>query len=197
MFDHVFTDAIGALKDALESALLERLTIEERLQTDVLGGDTVWESAFGLPGEGEPPRVRADLSLTWPTWSQSAYRSWALHGDPDDRPTIEVEVVFRMQRLTERPDPTQIVEVLPPDSPEIGRDRLTRGGLTVEEIFSIGLGSSSFAAEVSYEGAYALRRSTLEDPDNLDRDLSAMGGWIASTLVKLGDLELAYGAATS
>ena len=38
MLDHVFTDAIGALRDALERALLERQAFEERFQADVLLG---------------------------------------------------------------------------------------------------------------------------------------------------------------
>ena len=36
MLDHVFTDAIGALRDALEGARLERLALEERFQADVV-----------------------------------------------------------------------------------------------------------------------------------------------------------------
>ena len=42
MLDHVFTDAIGALRDALEKALLERQAFEERFQADVLLGDVTW-----------------------------------------------------------------------------------------------------------------------------------------------------------
>ena len=38
MLDHVFTDAIGALREALENALLERQAFEERFQTDILLG---------------------------------------------------------------------------------------------------------------------------------------------------------------
>ena len=39
MLDHVFTAAIGALRDALEAALLERMAPEERFQVDVLLGE--------------------------------------------------------------------------------------------------------------------------------------------------------------
>ena len=78
MLDHVFVDAIGALRDALEAALLERMSPEEHFQVDVLLGDTTWETSYGLPGEGTPPRVRCDITLDWPTWSQSAFRSWLL-----------------------------------------------------------------------------------------------------------------------
>ncbi|MBI1843068.1 MAG: hypothetical protein HYR89_00410, partial [Actinobacteria bacterium] len=63
MLDHVFTDAIGALRDALEAALLERQAFEERFQVDILLGDVTWETSYGLPGEGSPPRILADISL--------------------------------------------------------------------------------------------------------------------------------------
>ena len=39
---------------------------------DVLLGDVTWETSYGLPGEGLPPRVQADLTLDWPTWAQTA-----------------------------------------------------------------------------------------------------------------------------
>src|SRR5215216_5503888 len=57
MLDHVFTDAIGALRDAFEGAFLERQAFEEHFQVDVLLGDVTWETSYGLPGEGLPPRV--------------------------------------------------------------------------------------------------------------------------------------------
>ena len=45
---------------------------------------------------------------------------------------------------------------------------------------------------MSYEGSYELDEAALEDGSILDDHLSAMGGWIASTLVKLGDLSLPF-----
>ena len=45
MLDHVFTDAIGALRDSLERAFLERQAFEERFQVDVLLGDVTWETS--------------------------------------------------------------------------------------------------------------------------------------------------------
>ena len=64
MLDHVFTDAIGALRDAFEASLLERQAFEEHFQVDVLLGDVVWETSYGLPGEGLKMRRRADLDST-------------------------------------------------------------------------------------------------------------------------------------
>ena len=56
MLDHVFTDAIGALRDTVESALLERQAFEERFQADVLLGDLTWETPYlgraARPGPG-------------------------------------------------------------------------------------------------------------------------------------------------
>ena len=117
MLDHVFTDAIGALRDAMERAMLERQAFEERFQTDILLGDVTWETSYGLPGEGTPPRIRADLTLEWPTWSQTAYRSWYIDEDLAEAPSIEIEVSFRIQRLSEQPDLSGLLAALPADSP--------------------------------------------------------------------------------
>ncbi len=188
MLDHVFTDAIGALRDAFENALLERQAVEERFQVDVLLGDMTWETSYGLPGEGLPPRVQSDITLAWPTWSQTAYRTWYI-GEPfDDPPRIEIEIVLRVQRLASSPDPAALQSVLPEESPPIGPERLRRSGPTVETVYHIDLADPEYAIEVSYEGSYELEESTLADGSSLDGHFSAMGGWISSTLVRVGDI---------
>jgi hypothetical protein len=192
MLDHVFTDAIGALRDAMENALLERQAFEERFHTDVLLGDLTWETSYGVPGEGLPPRVRADLTLEWPTWSQTAYRSWYIEEELPEAPTIDIEVVLRIQRLTEAPDPRRVLDVLPTESPMIGSERLTRSGPTVEAVSNEDLTETEHAIEISYEGSYELDEATLADGSILDDHFSAMGGWIASTLVRLGDLNFEF-----
>lgn len=192
MLDHVFTDAIGALRDALENALLERQAFEERFQSDVLLGDLSWETSYGLPGEGLPPRVRADLSLEWPTWSQTAYRSWYLEDDSSEQPRIDIEVVVRIQRLAERPDPRRVLDALPIESPAIGREKLVRSGPTIEAVYNDDLTETVHAIEVSYEGGYDLEEATLEDGSALDHHFSSMGGWISATLVRLGDLDFEF-----
>jgi hypothetical protein len=193
MLDHVFTDAIGALRDAFENALLERQAFEERFQVDVLLGDMTWETSYGLPGEGLPPRAQADITFEWPTWAQSAYRSWYI-GEPfDEGPRIEIEIVLRVQRLKSSPDPTLLLAVLPERSPLIGTEPLERSGPTVETLYATDdLEDPEFAIEVSYEGSYELDEATLADGSILDDHFSAMGGWISSTLVKVGDLEYDY-----
>src|SRR5919205_4593527 len=113
-------DAIGALRDAFTGALLERQAFEERFQVDILLGDVTWETSYGLPGEGMPPRVLADITLDWPTWSQTAYRNWYI-GEPfDEPPEVLVEVTLRIQRLVSRPEPEQVLAGLPSASPPIG-----------------------------------------------------------------------------
>ncbi len=193
MLDHVFTDAIGALRDAFEGAMLERQAFEERFQVDVLLGDMTWETSYGLPGEGLPPRAQADITLEWPTWAQSSYRSWYI-GEPfDEGPRIEIEIVLRVQRLKSTPDPTLLLAVLPEQSPLIGDERLERSGPTIETMFaSADLDEPEYAIEVSYEGSYELDEATLADGSILDTHFGAMGGWISSTLVKVGDLKYDY-----
>lgn len=188
MLDHVFTDAIGALRDAFETARLERQAFEERFQSDVLLGDLTWQTSYGLPGEGLPPRVQADISCAWPTWSQTAYRSWYVEEELTEPPRIEIEIVFRRQRLTTFPDPTVVIGALPLDSPRIGVEALTRSGPTVESIYGADLTAAEYAIEVSYEGGYDLDEDGLADGSTLDQHFGSLGGWIAATLVTVGDI---------
>jgi hypothetical protein len=192
MLDHVFTDAIGALRDTFENALLERQAFEERFQADVLLGDLTWETSYGLPGEGSPPRVRADITLDWPTWAQSAYRSWYIGEPLEEGPRIEIEIVLRIQRMSQPPEASALLAVLPLQSPPIGVETLERTGPTIEAIYGHDLTEAEYAIEVSYEGSYELDEDTLKDGSVLDLHFGAMGGWIASTLVKLGDLKFEF-----
>ena len=188
MLDHVFTDAIGALRDAFETARLERQAFEEHFQSDVLLGDLTWQTSYGLPGEGLPPRVQADISCAWPTWSQTAYRSWYVEEELSEAPRIEIEIVFRRQQLTTFPDPAVVIGALPLDSPRIGIEALTRSGPTVESIYGSDLTDAEYAIEVSYEGGYELDEDGLSDGSILDQHFGSLGGWIAATLVTVGDL---------
>lgn len=188
MLDHVFADAIGALRSALEMAMLERQAVEERFTTDALLGDTRWETSYSIPGEGTPPRVQADLTLQWPTWSQTAYRSWFLTGELADVPAIEAEIVVRAQRLPEPPDPSHVLRALPNASPAMGRNTLGRvEGVTIETNYAEDLQDADYAIEVSYVGSFELHTDVLADGNLLDEIFSAAGGWISSTLVLLSD----------
>lgn len=195
MLDHVFTDAIGALRDAFEISRLERQAIEERFQVDVLLGDVVWQTSYGLPGEGLPPRVQADVNCSWSTWSQTAYRTWYVDGSLNEPPRIDVDITLRVQRLVAPPAPRAMLAVLPITSPMVGREKLTRSGPTVESIYGADADDddAEYAMEVSYEGVYELDESALDDGSALDEHFNTLGGWIASMLVKLGDLDLQFG----
>ena len=193
MLDHALLDLIAALRRSFEdAALLQRQALEERFQADVLLGDVSWETSYSLPGEDSPPRVRADLSLDWPTWSQSSYRSWSIGEPPEDLPEVVVEVALRVQRLSHAPDPDVIMTALPAASPDVGGSVLDRSGPTLEQVYDEKLTSSQWAAEVSYEGTITLAESVLEDPTKLDNQVGALGGWVASTLVRLADLDLKF-----
>jgi hypothetical protein len=195
MLDHVFTDAISALRDAFEAAFLERQAFDEHFQVDVLLGDLSWETSYGLPGEGQPPRVVAHINFDWPSWSQTAYRSWCVEEVLDRLPAIEMEIVFRVQRLITQPTPSVVQPSMPTTSPLIGNERLERAGLTVEIGHFDSLdGEPEYAIEVTYEGLYELAEETLADGAStlLDEHFGALGGWIAATLVKLGDLKLVF-----
>jgi hypothetical protein len=194
MLDHVFTDAITALREAFESAFLERQAFEEHFQVDVLLGDLTWETSYGLPGEGLPPRVVAHVTFDWPTWSQTAYRRWYIDEELDEAPAIQLEIVFRVQRLRGQPEPDQFLNVLPEQSPTIGNEPLERAAPTVEIQYATDAAPPEFAIEVTYEGLYELAEETLADGSSrlLDEHFGALGGWISSMLVRLGDLRLDY-----
>jgi hypothetical protein len=192
MLDHVFLDTIGTIRTALTEALLERQAFEERLQSDILLGDISWETSYGLPGEGLPPRVRADIGLEWPTWSQAAYRSWYI-GDPvEEPPELLIEVALRVQRLREVPDLKTIMRALPDDNVEVGPGLLERAGPGIEVEYDHSLVPVAIAVEIAYEGGIALDDAVLEDPAQLTSAFGDLGGWIAATLVRLGDLQLDF-----
>ncbi|HJL89710.1 MAG TPA: hypothetical protein QF905_05190 [Acidimicrobiales bacterium] len=187
MLDHVFSDAIGSLREALESARLERQTLEERLQTDVLLGDLTWVTSYAMPGEGDPPRVRCDLTLEWPTWSQTSYRNWYLEGEVTEPPEITVEIVLRLQQLASAPTAADVLASLPTKPPFLGDLQLERSGTTVETIYDE-VDKPAWALDLTFEGTYELDDATLEDGAAMDDHFAGLGGWIAGALVRLGDL---------
>ncbi len=198
MLDHVFTDAISALRDAFESAFLERQPFEEHFQSDVVSGDLTWETSYGLPGEGEPPRIVAHISFVWPAWSQAAYRRWYVEDELGQQPAIEMEIVLRVQRLSRPVEHERLHITLPAHSTDVGSDRLERSGVTSEIAHPdpddpLDL-APEYAIEITYEGLYELAEETIANGRStlLDEHFGSLGGWIASSLVKLGDLQLAF-----
>jgi hypothetical protein len=113
----------------------------------------------------------------------------------DRQPAIEMEIVFRVQRLVAQPEPSVVEPAMPETSPLIGNERLERAGLTVEiGHFEHIDGNAEYAIEVTYEGLYELAEETLADGAStlLDDHFGSLGGWISATLVKLGDLKLGF-----
>ncbi|HVX21050.1 MAG TPA: hypothetical protein VHB02_06865 [Acidimicrobiales bacterium] len=199
MLDHLLVDVIGTIRRSLDQALLERQAVEERFQVDVFLGDVSWDTSYSLPGEEQPPRVRADLSVDWPTWSQTAYRSWSIGEPPTELPEVVVEVAMRIQRLAEAPPADRVLAVLPTESPLLGRERLVRSSTVIEEVRTDqdadrpGNGPAvRWAVEASYEGAIRFDEANLEDPTTLEPVAGALTRWISSTLVQLADLPLAF-----
>ena len=195
MLDHAFFEVVGSFRRALAAALLEDQPSEQRLAADVLLGDLGWETSYSLPGEGVPPRVRADLAVDWSTWSQSVYRSILLGEGAEELPELLIELVFRVQRLAEpvaRAQLEAILTTLAPESPTLAGAGLERLGPVVEEAFADGLATREHAVEISYEGAVPLEPAILTDLAQLDEDFAAFGRWVASGLVRLADLPFAY-----
>lgn len=192
MFDHAFLQAIGALRRSVEGALLERHSFEERLQIDILLGDLSWETSYTLPGEGVPPRVQAEIAFDWPTWSQTAYRSWSMGESITDPPEIDVEIAVRMQRMAAAPELTAVLKVLPETGPSALGDGVERSGPSVEHHTEAGSDVTHYALEVSYAGVVRLEEFVLEDNSRLDELLGGLGGWVASTLVRLADLDIVF-----
>jgi hypothetical protein len=110
----------------------------------------------------------------------------------EEGPRIEIEIVLRVQRLSQPPDASAVLAVLPERSPSIGVEQLERTGPTIETIYGHDLNELEYAVEVSYEGSYELDEDTLKDGSVLDDHFGAMGGWIASTLVRLGDMRFEF-----
>jgi len=191
MIDHILLDVIGAIRDAFEGALLEQQAVEERFQIDVFLGDLSFETSYSLPGEGNPARVRADLTLDWPTWSQSAYRSWSIGEAPAEPPELIMELAFRLQHLVGAPEVGKVLSVLDAEGPEMGSERLERAAPTLEQSFD-GLSEPTCAFEVAYQGSLRLDDATLEDPSKLDDQIAGLARWVASALVRLADLRLPF-----
>jgi hypothetical protein len=191
MLDHVFVQAIGALRAALDAALLERHAIEERFELELMLGDITWETSYTLPGEGLSPRAQVGITFEWSTWSQSAYRSWMIGEGVEEPPEITMELLFRVQRLASAPDPAAVIAVMPTAAPSLGPYPLERRSPMIEQQLD-NEGQARFAIEVAYDGMYDIPERALEHDTKLADDLAPLGSWIASTLVRLTDLGLDF-----
>ena len=190
MLDHILVDIISAIRRSFEQALLQRQAVEERFQVDVFLGDVSWETSYSLPGEEQPPRVRADVSVDWPTWSQTSYRSWSIGEPPDELPEIVVEVALRVQRLAVAPDTDMVLHALPEANPLLGLDALVRTATTIEQVHADG--GVRWAVEATYEGSIRFSEAQLEDPGEIGPVIAGLTRWISSTLIQLADLPFSF-----
>jgi hypothetical protein len=190
VLDHLLVDVITTVRRSFDQALLQRQAVEERFGVDVFLGDVAWETSYSLPGEEQPPRVRVDLSLDWPTWSQTAYRSWSIGEAPEELPEVVVEVALRIQRLAEPPPPDRVLAAFTDESPPLGAEPLVRTATTIEEVHD-GSGHR-WAVEATYEGSLRFEESHLEDPTTITPVVGVLTRWVSSTLVQLADLPLRF-----
>ena len=195
VLDHLLVDLIGTIRSSFDRALLQRQAVEERFQVDVFLGDVSWETSYSLPGEEQPPRVRADLSLDWPTWSQTSYRSWSIGEPPDELPEVVIEVALRVQRMAEAPDTEKVMTALPATGPLGDPSDLVRTATTIEQVRTEADeadGTMRWAAEATYEGSLRFSEQQLEEPSTLVPVFDALTRWIASTLIALADLPFTF-----
>jgi hypothetical protein len=190
VLDHILVDIISAIRRSFEQALLQRQAVEERFQVDVFLGDVSWETSYSLPGEEQPPRVRADVSVDWPTWSQTSYRSWSIGELPDELPEIVVEVALRVQRLAEAPDTQMVLHALPDANPLLGVEPLVRTATTIEQVHADD--QVRWAVEATYEGSVRFSESQLETPSLIEPVVAGLTRWISSTLIQLADLPFKF-----
>jgi hypothetical protein len=191
VLDHVFTKLVTSLRASFEGALLQRQAVEERFQVDVFLGDLSFETSYSLPGEERPARIRVDVSLDWPTWSQSAYRSLLIGDEPEELPEVLVEIAVRVQELRAVPDVAPLLATLP-DALEVLGEPLRRTAPTVEQVLATGDSGPACAVEVSYEGSCPIEESLLEDAAALEEALAPLGRRLASLLVRVGDLPFGF-----
>jgi hypothetical protein len=190
VLDHILVDIINTIRRSFDQALLQRQAVEERFQVDVFLGDVSWETSYSLPGEEQPPRVRADVSVDWPTWSQTSYRSWSIGELPDELPEIVVEVALRVQRLAEAPDTEMVLRALPEANALLGVEPLIRTATTIEQVHADE--QVRWAVEATYEGSVRFSESQLETPSQIEPMIAGLTRWISSTLIQLTDMPFRF-----
>ena len=150
--------------------------------------------ATACRARGLPPRVRADITLDWPTWAQTAYRFWYIGEPIDEPPRIEIEIRLADPAAGRAPERGAACSPRCRDRARRSASaRLERFGPTVETLYREPLEDPSVRHRgVATRARYELTEEPLADGSILDDHFCAMGGWIASTLVRLGDLKLDF-----
>ncbi len=190
MLDHILLDFVANLKSSLESSMLEKAGVEERFQIDVWLGDISFETSYSLPGEDNPPTVRADISVEWPTWSQSNFRSWTLGEGFEEGADINVEVAIRAQHRRGSLLLDDYINSLPSRSPEMFSTRFELTSVSTETAYDPNSKEKENSMEFVYDATLHLDENLIEDAVGLERELEPFGAWTASLLVKVSDLKL-------
>ncbi len=190
MLDHILLDFVANLKSSLESSMLEKAGVEERFQVDVWLGDISFETSYSLPGEDNPPTVRADISVEWPTWSQSNFRSWTLGEGFEEGADINVEIAIRAQHKRGSLVVDEYINSLPSHSPEMFSTRFELTSVSSESAYDPNSKEKENSLEFVFDATLHLDESFVEDALGLERELEPFGAWTASLLVKVSDLKL-------
>jgi hypothetical protein len=190
MLQHVLFDLIGFLRTSLKDAMLEGSGLDEQLHVDVLLGDITYETSASLPGEESPPHVRADVSLEWSTWAQSAYRSWTLGEGLEEPIEVVIEVALRVAGLrTGDMSASAFRASLPAQSPPILHgDALELRTVSAESSIDPDEDAEEFGLEAIYDVTLTLDEPELEHSETLTDPLRRLASWIASALVAASDL---------
>jgi hypothetical protein len=190
MHTHVLFDLIGSLRASLHDAMLEGGGLDEQLHVDVLLGDLTYETSASLPGESSPPHVRADISLEWSTWAQSAYRSWALGEGLEDTIDVVIEVALRVGGLGDAEvSPAAFRASLPSQSPPLLKgETLELRSVSAESSINPDEETEEYGLEAIYDVTLPLEEPELEDTTSLAEPLRRLASWIASALVAASDL---------
>jgi hypothetical protein len=182
MLDHPFFGVVAQLRETTAAAFLQ-LGNEESLTSDLLSGSLAYEATFLLPGETVPLRQLVEVSLDWPTWSQTSWRAEATGEFSEEAQELIVVVTFRLLGLSRPPDATRVLAALPADA-DFGGQALRRTNLLVEHSHHVTGEVVDITAELNYE--------EMVDVPADGFDLQGFGPWLASVLVRMGDLKLEF-----
>jgi hypothetical protein len=81
---------------------------------------------------------------------------------------------------------------MPRHGPTLTGEPIHRATPTMQRSLDDTFQAIEFGFEIAYEGEIELDERALRDGSVLDDRFSSLGGWISSTLVRLGDLKLSH-----
>lgn len=192
MIDNVFLDLIDALKQSLETSMLEQLPNEEHIMLDVFVGDMHFQASYSLPGEINPSNLRVDVDLEWPVWNQSIYKSWALGESEPEPMELGIEISVRAVGLSEPADMSKILPELEKSSPQSVSIPIDLSStVTSQTTLGDDLGIE-YELEINYDGSMILEEFSFMRRIEFEDTFKHVGPWLASILVRLSDLPLKF-----